>query len=63
MLATVVDHVVPHRWDAEVFWSSPLQSLCATHHNSSKQSEEVRGYSLEVGLDGCPVDPKHPSIL
>ena len=53
--ATVVDHIVPHRLDdalksndpdriAEArarFWdSSNWQSLCTTHHNSTKQAEE-----------------------
>lgn len=39
--ATVVDHIVPHRGDQQLFWdSSNWQSLCATCHNSRKQSEE-----------------------
>jgi 5-methylcytosine-specific restriction protein A len=59
-MATVVDHVVPHRGDPELFWNSELQSLCESHHNSSKQSEELRGYAAQVGMDGVPVDPRHP---
>lgn len=34
-VATVVDHRVPHRGDAELFWDSAhnWQSLCVYHHN------------------------------
>jgi 5-methylcytosine-specific restriction protein A len=31
--ATCVDHVVPHRGDAEVFWHGEWQSLCAACHS------------------------------
>ena len=61
VLACVVDHVIPHRGDSKLFWQGELQSLCATHYNASKQSEEHLGYSKEVGIDGVPVDPKHPA--
>jgi hypothetical protein len=42
-VATVADHVVPHRGDWALFWEGDLQSLCAHHHNSAKHSEEARG--------------------
>lgn len=38
--ATVADHITPHREDERLFWSGPLQSLCATCHSSAKQREE-----------------------
>ncbi len=38
--ATVCDHVEPHRGDPALFWNGPFQSLCAHHHNSTKQREE-----------------------
>jgi 5-methylcytosine-specific restriction enzyme A len=60
-LATVVDHVVPHHGNAHLFWHGALQSLCKQHHDNSKQSEDHRGYTTEVGLDGVPIDPKHPA--
>ena len=60
-VATVADHVSPHRGDVRSFLEGPLQSLCKTCHDSAKQAEERHGYSVEVGLDGWPVDPKHPS--
>lgn len=42
-VATVADHVVPHREDAERFWNGALQSLCASCHSSAKQREERGG--------------------
>lgn len=60
--ATVVDHVKPHRGDQTLFYHGQLQSLCAKHHNSDKQSEEKRGYSTRVGPDGFPVDDEHPAM-
>ena len=32
-IATVVDHVIPHRGDRELFWKGPWESLCTTCHN------------------------------
>jgi hypothetical protein len=31
------------------------------HHNSAKRFEEIRGYTKEIGVDGWPLDPKHPA--
>ena len=53
--ATIADHIVPHRWDSELFWKGELQSLCATHHSGSKQSEELGGSRDLIGIDGYPV--------
>ncbi|MGO7833325.1 HNH endonuclease [Rhizobium johnstonii] len=40
-LATVVDHVIPHRGDKNLFWHrANWQPLCAPCHNSIKQSQE-----------------------
>ncbi|PLW77080.1 HNH endonuclease [Cohaesibacter celericrescens] len=42
--AEIVDHVVPHKGDRELFYSyANTQSLCATHHNRDKQRMEARG--------------------
>lgn len=42
-LATVVDHVIPHRGDMRLFWDRKnWQSLCFHHHNSAKQRMECR---------------------
>jgi|GEM_PF-483154 len=56
----VVDHVHQHHGDPELFYSGELQTLCADHHDKSKQIEEHKGYSTETGLDGWPVDDRHP---
>lgn len=59
--ATVADHIVPHRGNAQLFWYGRLQSLCATHHNGSKQTEEYLGHSIEVGSDGYAIHPAAPA--
>lgn len=58
--ATVADHVVPHNGDPELFWYGELQSLCASCHSASKQTQEVHGYSQAAGVDGMPLDSGHP---
>jgi 5-methylcytosine-specific restriction enzyme A len=60
--ATVADHIVAHKGDATLFWDpSNLQSLCDPHHSGAKQSEERTGYSSAIGIDGWPIDPRHPA--
>jgi 5-methylcytosine-specific restriction protein A len=59
-VATVVDHVEPHRGNEQLFWSGELQSLCSSCHSGIKQGDEARGYSTEIGLDGWPTDSRHP---
>jgi len=40
-VATVVDHVVPHRGDQKLFWDEGnWAALCAHHHSSDKAREE-----------------------
>jgi 5-methylcytosine-specific restriction protein A len=58
--ATVCDHVEPHRGDPVKFWSGPFQSLCATHHSGTKQSEEATGRPKGSDVTGRPLDPSHP---
>ncbi|MEY0214149.1 HNH endonuclease signature motif containing protein [Providencia rettgeri] len=70
--ATVVDHITPHRLrdalasgDAEwitkaqkLFWdTNNYQSLCASHHNSTKQRMEKSGVVVGCSEDGIPLDP------
>lgn len=39
--ATVVDHIVPHRGDQQLFWDeNNWNALCASCHSSVKQKEE-----------------------
>lgn len=58
--ATHVDHKIPHRGDFKLF-SDPknLQSLCATHANSTKQKEELTGQAQGCSLTGWPTDKNH----
>jgi 5-methylcytosine-specific restriction protein A len=59
--ADVVDHVVPHKGDMELFWDrTNWQSLCKPCHDGTKQQQEVKGYSKALGDDGLPIDPNHP---
>lgn len=61
-LATVVDHIVPHRGNRELLFDmNNLQGLCTPCHNSTKQIEDIRGYNKQIGEDGWPVDPRHPA--
>jgi 5-methylcytosine-specific restriction endonuclease McrA len=59
--ATVADHVVPHNGFVDLLLAGELQSLCESCHNSSKKYEEGRGYRQDVGLDGWPLDSRHPA--
>ena len=57
--ADTVDHKEPHRGDMDKFWYGPLQSLCATCHNSHKQRLENGGGMMGCDEDGFPLDPEH----
>jgi 5-methylcytosine-specific restriction enzyme A len=59
--ATIADHCVPHRGDWNAFWLGELQSLCGPCHNRAKRYEENRGFRPDIGLDGYPLDPRHPA--
>jgi len=58
--ASVVDHLEPHRGNVNLFMTGPLQSLCKLCHDSRKQQVETYGYADDVGVDGAPIDPRHP---
>jgi 5-methylcytosine-specific restriction endonuclease McrA len=57
----VVDHVIPHNGDVNLFYTGELQTLCADCHDRIKRMEELHGFRPDVGLDGWPLDPKHPA--
>ena len=57
--ATVVDHVVPHRGDYQLYWFGAVQGLCDLHHNSHKKQLERHGFVRDIGADGWPLDPGH----
>jgi 5-methylcytosine-specific restriction enzyme A len=45
--ATVVDHIVPHKGNTELFWDEEnWQSLCDSHH-SRKTAKEDGGFGLK----------------
>jgi len=59
-IATVVDHVAPHGGNWNLFRLGKVQSLCQSCHDGAKRFEEIRGFSDRIGVDGMPVDPRHP---
>ena len=61
--ACVVDHVIPHRGDRTAFKLGELQSLCQSCHSSAKRNIELHGFDRTIGIDGMPVDPKHPCYI
>lgn len=43
-VATVVDHMEPHRGDQKLFWDETNWApMCVAHHSGEKQREEARG--------------------
>lgn len=59
--ATVCDHVdTRDKRDPETFFTGRKQSLCSTHHNSTKQRMEKRGHGVGHDASGMPLDPGHP---
>jgi 5-methylcytosine-specific restriction protein A len=59
-VATVVDHIKPHKGNINKFWLGELQSLCLQCHNVTKADIERLGYRRDIGLDGWPLDKRHP---
>lgn len=59
--ATVVDHITPHKGDVHLFWAvDNWQALCKPCHDTDKKAIENHGHTKEIGLDGWPVDDRHP---
>ncbi|HYG07665.1 MAG TPA: HNH endonuclease signature motif containing protein [Stenotrophomonas sp.] len=51
--AVVVDHVVPHGGDQQLFWSaSNHQALCKACHDGTKQRQEAAGRSAARAATG-----------
>ena len=59
--SNVVDHIVPHRGDQELFWdvANNWQALCRQCHSSIKQAWEKSGVEPGVSAEGIPLDPTH----
>jgi hypothetical protein len=60
-IATVADHIEPHRGDWNAFLLGELQSLCAKCHSGPKRNVERHGHTDEIDADGWPTDPMHPA--
>ena len=61
VVATVIDHKIPHKGDYDLFWNQDnWQSLCASCHSGVKRMQETHGYSQSCGVDGQPIDVGHP---
>jgi 5-methylcytosine-specific restriction enzyme A len=61
VVATIVDHKIPHKGDYDLFWNQDnWQSLCASCHSGVKRIQENHGYSQQCGVDGVPIDAGHP---
>jgi 5-methylcytosine-specific restriction protein A len=58
--ACIVDHVIPHKGDVELFFDDTnLQSLCKPHHDGAKQAQERNGYERGNDITGQPLDRNH----
>ena len=59
--ATVIDHIVPHKGNLELFYDEGnYQALCTNCHSSHKQRFEKTGRIKGCDKDGTPIDPNHP---
>lgn len=61
--ANVVNHVIPHKGEENLFRDpANLESVCKHCHDSRIHSQELRGYTYNVESDanGMPLDPSHP---
>jgi hypothetical protein len=60
--AKIVDHVIPHKGNLKLFWDrANWQPLCKACHDGTKQQYDRIGFSKDIGVDGWPIDPKHPA--
>ena len=58
--AQVVDHVIPHRGDEQLFFDPDnLASLCKQHHDATKQKFEKTGVMVGGDIHGIPFDTNH----
>ena len=56
VLATIADHVAPHKGDPIAFATGKLQSLCKRCHDSDKRYFELNGRDRpRFGVDGWPI--------
>ena len=61
VVATIVDHKIPHEGNYQLFWDTTnLQGLCSSCHSGVKRIQDTHGYNQSCGADGLPTDPNHP---
>jgi 5-methylcytosine-specific restriction enzyme A len=58
--ATGADHFPPHKGDYNLFITGPIRSLCKPCHDGLQPAFKHKGYRPDIGVDGFPLDPKHP---
>ena len=58
--AEVAHHKIPHKGDLKLFWFGELESLCTRCHDGITQQQERFGFCTDIGVDGWPVDQRHP---
>lgn len=58
-MATVADHIKPHRGNLEMFYHGELQPLCKLCHDSAKQAEEKSGMLRGGDISGNPLSGDH----
>ena len=55
--ATVVDHIVPHKGNHDLFWDKTnWQPLCKFCHDSVKQREEIHDKRIGCDVNGFPLN-------
>lgn len=60
--SAVIHHLKPHKGDLDLFFDiDNLQAVCWSCHSGDIQSIESKGFDTQIGGDGWPVDPNHPS--
>lgn len=58
---TQIDHDIPISQGGDPFPPlDQLNALCPSCH-SQKTNEDARGYRTVIGVDGWPIDRKHPA--
>jgi 5-methylcytosine-specific restriction enzyme A len=57
-VATIANHIEPHRDDWNKFLTGKLQSLCFDCHNRDKAYIDKHGHArVIIGVDGWPIEP------
>jgi 5-methylcytosine-specific restriction enzyme A len=60
--ARVAHHVIDHHGDYQLFFSSPLQSLCKKCHDNIREGSQVLSYQRGCDVNGKPYRT-HPIFI